>query len=71
MFGALVFMRKVPPRLVKLFPNAVVKKLGGLVCQLVPLFLFYLVVQSFYGIGKQVCFDCLVSNHKPQSIESR
>ncbi|CAE7802476.1 unnamed protein product, partial [Symbiodinium necroappetens] len=45
MFGALAFMRKVPPRLVKLFPNAVVKKLGGLVCQLVPLFLFYLVVQ--------------------------
>ncbi|CAE7800145.1 unnamed protein product [Symbiodinium sp. CCMP2592] len=46
MFGALVFMRKVPPRLVKLFPkSAPVKKLGGLACQLVPLFLFYLVVQ--------------------------
>ena len=55
MFGALVFMRKVPPRLVKLFPkSAPVKKLGGLACQLVPLFLFYVVVQSFSGIGKYV-----------------
>jgi len=45
MFGALVFMRQIPPILVKAFPRyPSVKKLGGLVCQLVPLFVFYLVV---------------------------
>ncbi|CAE7537495.1 unnamed protein product [Symbiodinium pilosum] len=46
MFAALMFIRRVPPMLVKLFPKSTaVKKLGGLVCQLVPLFLFYLVVR--------------------------
>lgn len=45
MFAALIFMRQMPPILVKAFPRyPSVKKLGGLVCQLVPLFLFYLVV---------------------------
>jgi len=43
MFGALFFMRNVPPLLVKAFPKSgPVKKLGGLVCQLLPLFFFFL-----------------------------
>eukprot|EP00931_Biecheleriopsis_adriatica_P090720 TRINITY_DN64657_c0_g1_i1.p1 TRINITY_DN64657_c0_g1~~TRINITY_DN64657_c0_g1_i1.p1 ORF type:complete len:919 (-),score=196.64 TRINITY_DN64657_c0_g1_i1:6-2762(-) len=43
MFAALAFMRQVPPLLVKTCKgNQAVKKLGGLICQLLPLLFFYL-----------------------------
>ncbi|CAJ1332437.1 unnamed protein product [Effrenium voratum] len=56
MFAALAFMRKVPPLLVKAFPYPSVKKLGGLVCQLIPLFAFYLVT-SLAGIDMEELTD--------------
>lgn len=50
MLASLWFMRHVPPMLTKVFPKSgAVKKLGGLVCQLLPLAIFFLAT-NFMGI---------------------